>query len=496
LKTRSFLPSLNKLTQTSKLRWIFSLSAAFVVINTLCCFFEFYWLNLLPVALIIIYLAFVSVDTLLLIIVFCTPLSINLTDPEIRLGLSLPTEPLMIGVMLLYFFKMLYEGKYDVRILRHPVTVALLINLIWIFITCITSEMPVVSFKFLLARLWFVTCFYFIAVQVFQKQENIRKFAWLYIIPLVIVIGYTLYNHSEFGFREDPAHWVMAPFFNDHTAYGAILAMFFPIIVSFIFNRSLTPGARIFSVILFGIFTVALIFSYTRAAWVSLLVAFALWLIYVFKIGFRTLIVAIAAVAIILSMMWGDLLMKLEKNRQDSSSNLTEHVQSISNISTDASNLERLNRWNSAMRMFYQRPVFGWGPGTYSFQYAPFQLSSEKTTISTNAGDKGNAHSEYIGPLCESGIVGAGSFVAILICVIWTGSRLYHSLPKGDLRSTTLAVLLGLVTYMVHGGLNNFLDTDKASVPFWGFIAILVAADIYHKRPSGTLTELKKTAAE
>ncbi len=455
-----------------------------MVLNTLCCFFEFYWLNLLPVVCIIIYLAFVSVDTLLLIIVFFTPLSITITDPEFRLGLSLPTEPLMIGVMLLYFFKMLYEGKYDMRIIRHPVTIALLINLGWIFVTAVTSEMPVISFKFLLARLWFVTCFYFLAVQVFQKQAQIRRFIWLYIIPLVIVIGYTLYNHSQFGFREDPAHWVMAPFFNDHTAYGAILAMFFPLVVSFIFNRSLSPSGRIFSLILFCIFTVALIFSYTRAAWVSLLIALALWLIYMFRVGIRTLLISAAAIAIILAMVWGDLVRKLEKNRQDSSTNLTEHVQSISNISTDASNLERLNRWNSAMRMFHERPILGWGPGTYSFQYAPFQLSSEKTSISTNAGNKGNAHSEYIGPLCESGMLGAGSFVAILICVIWTGSRLFYRLPKGDLRSTTLAVLLGLVTYMVHGGLNNFLDTDKASVPFWGFIAILVAADIYHRGAS------------
>jgi hypothetical protein len=41
-------------------------------------------------------------------------------------------------------------------------------------------------------------------------------------------------------------------------------------------------------------------------------------------------------------------------------------------------------------------------------------------------------------------------------------------------------VLLGLVTYFTHGFLNNFLDTDKLSVPVWGFIAILVALDVYH----------------
>ncbi len=89
----------------------------------------------------------------------------------------------------------------------------------------------------------------------------------------------------------------------------------------------------------------------------------------------------------------------LERNRDESSDDLGEHVKSISNISSDASNLERINRWNSALRMCKERPVFGWGPGTYMFQYAPFQASEDRTIISTNFGVQGNAHSEYFGPL-------------------------------------------------------------------------------------------------
>ena len=179
-------------------------------------------------------------------------------------------------------------------------------------------------------------------------------------------------------------------------------------------------------------------------------------------------------------MAWGDIVMKLEKNRQDTSSNLEEHLQSISNISTDASNLERINRWHSAFRMFAERPIFGWGPGTYSFEYAPFQLSNEKTIISTNSGELGNAHSEYIGPLSESGILGGVSFLLIFIAILWTGWRLWYKLPKGATRGLITAVFLGLLTYFIHGSMNNFLDTDKASVPFWGFAAILVAADLWY----------------
>jgi hypothetical protein len=51
-----------------------------------------------------------------------------------------------------------------------------------------------------------------------------------------------------------------------------------------------------------------------------------------------------------------------------------------------------------------------------------------------------------------------------------------------------MSVLLGLITYFIHGLMNNFLDTDKASVPVWGFIAILVAMDIYSLKKQATDT--------
>ena len=233
---------------------------------------------------------------------------------------------------------------------------------------------------------------------------------------------------------------------------------------------------------LIGVFSIGLIFSYTRAAWVSLIIAFVLFLIYKYRVKFTTLAFIFGSALIMLGLSWNTLMIELERNNQDSSDNLSEHVESISNVSTDASNLERLNRWSSAWRMFKERPIFGWGPGTYVFEYAPFQLASEKTIISTNAGANGNAHSEYIGPLAESGVLGVVSVLLILIMVYYRGSLLYHRLPKGELKNVVLVTLLGLLTYVVHGFLNNYLDTDKASVPFWGFIALIVAIDVYHSK--------------
>jgi len=369
----------------------------------------------------------------------------------------------------------------DIQVMKHPITIAIIINLVWIFVTSVTSEIPVVSFKFLISRLWFVITFYFIGTQLFREYANIKKFYWLYIIPFTLIIFYTLYNHYLMGFEEGPANYVMSPFYNDHTIYGAMLAMFFPALIFFMVNKKYASSIKFAAFLFLVIFIIALIFSYTRAAWLSLAVALVVYLLLLAQIKFRTILIAFLAICAGIIVYRTSLVMKLERNRQDASQDFDKHIESMSNISTDASNLERLNRWSAAFRMFEERPVFGWGPGTYSFEYAPFQHSQERTIISTNMGDRGNAHSEYIGPLCESGVLGTLTFLAIVIYTLITGFRLYYTIKDYETKRIVLVTLLGFITYIVHGALNNFLDSDKASVPFWGFIAMLVAIDVYHK---------------
>jgi len=52
-----------------------------------------------------------------------------------------------------------------------------------------------------------------------------------------------------------------------------------------------------------------------------------------------------------------------------------------------------------------------------------------------------------------------------------------------------MGLFLGLITYFVHGVLNNYLDTDKASAPFWGFLALLVVLDLCNDEGSEGLTK-------
>jgi len=461
-------------------RWVYIAGGLFVLLNAVLIATEFFYFPMLPVALAVALMAFIALDKLVLLIVFLTPLSVNLTDIGFGVGMTLPTDPLMFGVLIMFMLKMLVEKGFPREVTAHPITLAIIIHLVWMSITTITSEMPLVSLKFLVSRMWYVVTFFFIATQIFKDFGRLKLFVGLYIGTFTVIICYTVIRHAMWDFGEQPAHWVMEPFFNDHTSYGAALAFFYPLIVGLTFMSSYSRSWKLLFAGLLLVFTVALILSYTRAAWISLAGALGVFIIMWFRIRFAT--VAIIGVVGIgaLALSWSTIVMELEKNRQDSSAELTEHLQSVTNISTDASNLERLNRWGSAWRMFKERPAVGWGPGTYAFQYAPFQLASEKTIISTNAGDAGNAHSEYIGPLSEQGLFGMLAMLLIVGCVVYYAVRLYVRIENREHRLFMVCLFLGLVTYMLHAFLNNFLDTDKISAPFWGFIAAIVALDVYH----------------
>jgi putative inorganic carbon (hco3(-)) transporter len=482
------------LTEKVKIFWVYALTALFLVVNFyLVLEKDIYWFFILPVALIVLYFYLVSLDRVLLFITFLTPLAVNISNLEMGLGISLPTEPLMFGVLLVFLANLIFENKYDRKASQHPISYLIYIALLWMLLTTFTSEFPIVSFKYLLSRLWFVVPFYFLAILVFKSMKNIKLFMWLYISALLLVIFYTISMHAQYGFEEDAGHWVMSPFYNDHTAYGAALAIFYPVIIGFIFFPGATRRTRIISFVIFLIMTAGIILSYGRAAWISVAVAAGVFLVVLLRIRFYWIALVAGLLIGIFFTFQQQILDRLEKNKQDSSANFIEHVQSIYNISSDASNLERINRWQAALRMFNDRPILGWGPGTYQFVYAPYQRSREKTIISTNLGDKGNAHSEYLGPLSEMGIPGMLIVILLLIFVIYYGLRVYKR-GNIEVKFLSLMVTLGLITYFSHGILNNFLDTDKLSVPFWGFIAVIVALDIYHldhppKDQSGELPE-------
>ena len=442
-------------------------------------------ISLVPLALLAIWLFVTRFETGLLCMALLTPFAVNMALMP-GMELSMPVEPMMILFTVIFFFRVLVDKNYDTRLLRHPVTLLLLASLVWMAVTTITSELPWVSFKYLLARVWFVVPFFFAAAQIFADQRRIRQFFWAYAIGLGVVIiiatSKTLGNFSDL----QTLHRVMKPFYTDHTAYGCVIALMLPAAFYFIFSHSMKGWRRVLSLLLFAGMCVGLFFSYCRAAWISVVGVIGVYVLIRIgmKVKWMVLLFGLAVGAFFIYQ--NDIIYNLGKNHQDSSYTLADQVKSISNISTDASNLERLNRWASAFRMWEESPVLGCGPGTYQFLYASYQRSYQLSTISTNAGDLGNAHSEYIGPMTEQGIPGVALVALLFLTTFATGVRVYRTARDPHTARMALAFTLSLLTYYIHGIFNNFLDTDKLSVPFWAFTAVIVALDIYSEKKNSS----------
>lgn len=480
----SLLEKIQQLKSTiSKRQAVFFLIAmALVLANGYSIVRESPVIQLITIAMVGLYIVFFHADWAMYLIALSTPFSVILNVKDVQLGLSLPSEALMIMVTLIFFARILYDIRIDRTFLKSPISIAILIYLGWMLLTCLTSERPVVSLKFFASKLWFITsCYWFFMQMVNDDLKNAVRYFNCYAIGLAIIVCITTYKHAISGFDEHYAHWVMTPFYNDHTAYGAALAFMLPLSVGFFFLPDNNLKNRIFYLLISLILATGLYLSYSRAAWISLMMSIGVLVILKLRIKLSWLVSGGLIVGALLFFYADDILYKMSRNSQDSSDNFVEHIQSMSNISTDASNTERINRWVAAFGMIQERPVFGWGPGTYQFEYAPFQHGYYRTVISTDFGDGGNAHSEYIGPCAETGIPGAITVFVLVFMFLYCGIKTYIYSDDKTVRILSLCMTLALVSYYTHGVFNNFLDTDKLSVLVWAAMAVISICDVKRK---------------
>jgi O-antigen ligase len=284
-------------------------------------------------------------------------------------------------------------------------------------------------------------------------------------------------NHAGYNFGEKESHWVMSPFYKDHTIYGAAVALVTPFPVMLFFSKRQSPLSSAVLMTLLIIILLGLYFSYTRAAWLSVLGAAGVFALVYFRVHFRWILLGLLVSAVVYIKFGDRIQMELARNKvEHTTESFDDRLKSATNVTTDASNLERINRWACAIEMFKERPVFGFGLGTYAFEYARFQEPENLTIISTNFGDMGNAHSEYLSALSETGFVG----LLLLLGFIATG---FYYLIQLIQRSRQIdrqvfvvssGILFSLSTYFIHAFLNNFLDTDKAAIPVFTMFALVL----------------------
>ncbi len=414
------------------------------------------------------------------ILLFSFPLSLNL-PVNASTQMMIPSELLVISFGLSVIFFWIRNAEKFVEFLKKPVSVALCFYLIFLLISAISSDMLIVSAKAVVVKVLFFIAFYGGGYIYFKQEKFKAKFVKYYLLPLIAVIAFVIIRHSEFLFSKDASGFVTRPFFQDHTIYSTVLAFMIPLTGSLVYyTKGLTKALY---AIIFVVLVTAIIFAASRAAWLSLIVASALALLIRIRFPVNAFALLLILLPFIVYFNSDELMWRLKANRFDSgarNASIEDQTRSVTNITNDQSNAERINRWKCAVRMFLARPLTGYGPGTYQFSYFPFQREKEMTRISVKSpyniaeGRGGTAHNEFLLILSEAGIFTAVAFTAAILIALFTG---LNSCYKSNTGYLNVAMLLAFVTFIVHNLFNNFLDTDKAAVLF--FIAMAYFATIH-----------------
>jgi len=463
------------------IKWLYGTALAFVALCIISISLDAYWILAAPLVAAIAWIFITKPKYILYFLALSTPLSLHLIEERVStINLSLPTEPLIMLMFIGVLVKLVTTKSLKIGDFKTIITVLILVDFGWLLVTTITSSMPLISFKFLLSKAWYLVVFYFLLVRLFKNQRTARIFIWCFAVSAVVLAGYTIYNHALGGFTRSYAYTAMRPFLPDHGMYAACISFVAPVL--FIFgihgkNFGYSVFLRGISLALFVFIVFAVAMSFTRASWISLVAAFGVYVALQLKVKFKYLIlIGVVASGALFSNM-DNLLTDLSRNKKESDDNIENHLQSVSNVSSDPSNLERLNRWGCAIRMWEDKPIVGFGPGTYTFQYGQYQLPHEMTIISTNAGTLGGVHSEYLRPLAESGTLGTLFYVLLVVAVFYIGFK-HNSKLTGASKYLSMAAFLGLVTYFAHSVLNNYSDFDKIAVPLYSFMAVLTAIEL------------------
>jgi O-antigen ligase len=437
----------------------------------------------IPATVLVAAVAIFDFSKLYFLLFASIPFSVEVYLPG-GLATDLPTEPLMWILMGVSFIYALLNSKHlDTRPLKHPITIILGFHLAWIFTTMIMSENFIFSFKYSLAKIWYITVFYFLSIKILKEENSIKKIVYPTFFTLVIVISICLVRHAAIGFSFADVNSIVGPFFQNHVIYACLPATFLP------FAWYATTWQKRWSfqwiIMILGIIILLLgiQFSYTRTVYVGLVMAVGACYIVRWKLMKYVLLVTSVGTILLSTYL-------IQHNRfLDYSPDFSKTVshQSFDNLLNatykmqDISTMERVYRWVAAGHMIADKPWMGFGPGNFYHFYKSYTVNSFKTYVSDNP-EKSSTHCYFLMVWVEQGVFGLFFFLMLNFGVLLLGEKVYHQATDIATRRISLMATLSLVIINAILIINDMIETDKTGTFFFFCAALLVSLDLKNNK--------------
>ena len=458
--------------------------ALFLACISLFAYTSNYYLLAIPFAVPVLALAIFNWKAFYWLFLLCIPLSSPVFFLHDSISTTFPDEQFMW--MFFIMFIVLVAANYKILpewFLRHPLTLVLILQFTWLLGAVGVFQDFVLSFKYMLAKSWFIISYFIFPVLIFREKKDFVTAFKLFVIPVCLhaLFAFTWHYFLHFGFWD--SNKVVRPFYRNHVDYSTVLSMVFPLLlVAF----QLCKGNKRLRILLFCLiifFIPAIYVAAARAAMIgimfSLVIAFAVrkklvqWVLPLFFVFITSIIVF---------MVKDDKYLDYRPNYKYTFTQVSfTDLITATFRGTDMSSRERFYRWIASARMSMEHPLVGVGPNNFYTHYKGHAVTLFKTYVQRNE-EKSTTHNYFIFMLVEQGWPAMILYGILMMAIFSNAQRIYHQSRDPFFKKVTM----GLVMLAAVGFVNNFfselIETDKVGALFFIPIALLIVIDHKNKK--------------
>lgn len=311
----------------------------------------------------------------------------------------------------------------------------------------IFSDNPAASAKEF-ANLWIWRFVVFVLIVAFIKQrEYLVNMLTAYLAVMSVECMFTLtevLRHTRLDGRGAGFDRLVLPL-------GGIMCMLLPLAMVILmdsrFEKKLKQAAA-FSVL--GAL-VGLICNKSRGAWLTELLVVPIATFQYLKQNKKRMLAVVAMFLGVLGFML-------------SSPQYVKRIQSITNITTNVSNRDRILVWKSAEKMIRDHPVTGVGIERFQKHYKKYKYKQERQNL-------GHSHNNFIHTTVESGITGLAGLIYFLGFCLHKSLRNYRK-NKNPYDILVFTIFLGYIC--IFGQIDYTLGVSDGMRMMWFLLAVLL----------------------
>ena len=329
---------------------------------------------------------------------------------------------------------------------------------------------------------------YYLAFILSRLKDFLRATVYILVTVAVLASGYGIMQY----FGVEPLWSQQVSYFEGRivSTFGnpaflaTFLIMIIPLVAAFWLNTKTRLARIIFPLVFLLLFT-ALLATSARSALVGLAAAFLVFILYLYKLGYRREIKVISVGILALVLAAGSIVYFSGQN--DLLRTRLESV--IKPQSLGASLQQRFLIWCCSLEMFYQHPLTGQGWGLFELFYPYYQSSYLKDPAYASYKTHANhAHNEVLHIAAELGVVGILLGLYFISLLTKQVKRLLKSEITREQQFIALGLFSGIIGMMVDSFFNVSFHIVAPAMVFWCLVGLVTGLDpsISPSKPAGS----------